>query len=66
MTNQFTLEHVNSLLGSRQHRKASPYPTRELAAMAAASEALRCRPFVTINVLDSSGRVVAEVVGCAR
>jgi uncharacterized protein GlcG (DUF336 family) len=59
----FTLEHVNSLLGSRQHRKASPYLTQGLAEEAARAEAKRVRPFVTINVLDARGRVVASFKG---
>ncbi len=59
----FTLEHENSLLGKRTHRSASPYVTKELALERAKEEAERIRSFVTINVLDSKGRVVASVKG---
>jgi uncharacterized protein GlcG (DUF336 family) len=61
----FTLEHVNSLLGTRQHRKAAPYVTKELALERANEEAKRTRSFVTINVLDARGNTVASVKGKA-
>jgi len=59
----FTIEHVNSLLGSRQHRKATVYVTKELAEERAKEEAKRVRPFVTINVLAARGKVVASFKG---
>lgn len=61
----FTIEHVNTLLGSRQHRKASPYALQSQAEERAKQEAERTRSFVTINVLDAKGKVVASFKGKA-
>lgn len=61
----YTIEHVNTLLGSRQHRKASPYLTQSLAEDRAREEQQRVRSFVTINVLDARGKVVASFKGKA-
>ena len=59
----YTIESVNSLLGSRQHRKASKYATFEEACAVARKESERSRKFVTYNVLDGRGRVVASYQG---
>lgn len=59
----YTIEHVNTLLGSRQHRKASPYAILEAAEGWAKEEASRVRKFVHINVLDRAGNVVATFAG---
>lgn len=59
----FTIEVENRLLGSRQHRRASVYPTLDAARAVAKVEAGRSRSFATYNVLDAKGRVVESFTG---
>lgn len=59
----YTIEELNSLLGTRSHRKATHYPTLEAALERATQLARGVRAFMTINVLDRSENVVASVAG---
>jgi hypothetical protein len=59
----YTLEEENHLLGSRHHRKATKYETLESAVEYAKVKAARSQPFMTHNVLDRAGYVVATFKG---
>ena len=59
----YTLEALNHLTGARVHTKATQHQTLESANTSAALRASQVRKFVTINVLDRRGGVVATHKG---
>lgn len=59
----YTIEELNTLIGTRVHRKASPHSTLESATESATLQASRTRRFLTINILDRRGNVVATFQG---
>lgn len=59
----YTIEEVNTLIGTRAHRKASPYLLLEEAKKRADFLAERSKKFGTFNVLDRRGDVVYSAQG---
>jgi hypothetical protein len=59
----YTIEALNTLTGTRQHWKLTPYERREAAEASAKQHAARVRSFVTYNVLDPAGNVIASYKG---
>ena len=59
----YTIEDVNTLTGSRNHRRASKYETYDDAHAQATAKAKRTRSFVHYNILDNRERVVATLKG---
>lgn len=61
----FFIEYVNTLTGTRQQWRASPYASLDAAKASAKDHAARSRSFATYNVLDAKGATVASYQGVA-
>lgn len=59
----YTLEDVNRLTGSIQHRKTSPYDSLAAAEERAQEKVRGMRSFAEVNVLDRRGAVVKTFKG---
>lgn len=59
----YTIEQCNHLLGTRQHRKATTYATLDEAKERAELQSKRFKSFVSVNVLDPAGSIVATYKG---
>lgn len=62
-TGPFTIEDLNTLTGSRQHRKATKYDSLAEAEDVARGKAARSRSFAQFNVLDARGNIAFSVSG---
>jgi hypothetical protein len=61
----YTIETENTLTGTRQHRKATPYDSLDAARESAVRQASGTRTFVRFNVLDRRGNVIETFQGGA-
>lgn len=59
----YTLEELNELTGSRVHRKATVYTTREDALSRMREKVRSMRPFAVVSVLDRAGNEVESARG---
>lgn len=59
----YTLEDVNTLTGTRTHRKATKYETLNDAMQRAREKASQMRKFAEVNILDRSGNHIMTFVG---
>lgn len=61
----YTIEDVNTLTGTRKHRKATKYLSLEDAKEVARKNAARSRSFAVFHVLDARGVSVFSITGTA-
>lgn len=59
----YTLEDVNTLTGTRTHRKATKYETLNGAMQRAQEKASQIRKFAEVNILDRHGNLIMTFVG---